>query len=287
MPCLQGESKLFLSIPVFVVNWVSRPPHPNKFTYIACSKDVGGQRCMTSVGGRSLCTHRGAAITIAYRFDVMLTDGSRQGKPVKATLFEAASALLGDIYPSTFQALPAEEQQSLVDRVCYTRHLTRHATRHAFTHIDLVAEAVFFFFERLKTVSRGEKSARRPVQSSDETDYLRLRSTLPARWKINRRRKLQNLKAHAYQTARLVMGPALEAPADTIYTVMLKKLIELKQERGEFSVNSDFECECLASAVRDSKGGIEVHRWCKDLLEKTIPRSADDESPVYETLYEL
>ncbi|KAL3679157.1 hypothetical protein R1sor_022113 [Riccia sorocarpa] len=70
-----------------------------------------------------------------------------------------------------------------------------------------------------------------------------------------------------------------EAPADTIYTVMLKKLIELKQERGEFSVNSDFECECLASAVRDNKGGIEVHRWCKDLLEKKIPRSADDESP--------
>ncbi|KAL3687891.1 hypothetical protein R1sor_014200 [Riccia sorocarpa] len=115
---LAGESKLFQSIPVFVVNWVSRPPHPNKFTYIVCSKDVGGRRCMTSVGGRSPCTHRGAAVTIAYRFDVMLTDGLRQGKPVKATLFEAASALLGDTYPSTFRALPAEEQQSLVDRVC-------------------------------------------------------------------------------------------------------------------------------------------------------------------------
>ncbi|KAL3694339.1 hypothetical protein R1sor_007990 [Riccia sorocarpa] len=111
-----GESKTVHDVRVFVVNWVSRPQHPNKVTYIACSADMGTRRCLTSVEGMSPCNHKGAAVSAALRFDVMLTDGSLRGRLVKATIFEAASALVNNVV-ARFRNLSLEDQLTALDAI--------------------------------------------------------------------------------------------------------------------------------------------------------------------------
>ncbi|KAL3701151.1 hypothetical protein R1sor_019173 [Riccia sorocarpa] len=223
--------------------------------------------------GKSPCNHRAAGLA-AFRFDLMFTDGTLGGKPVKATMFEAATArgiivqslervrvptsplvtrgtpdrtelreaarrkiedLLDQLVLKMAQLVVVNEHYLVVHCekkrwkwVCIiskcTKHYrtaraySKHLPRHGFSNIDHVAESKFF--RRLKTITKGEQTPSRPPQRSDANDYTRLRSTLPARWKVNRRRKLQALKAHAHETATLVMGPAPQAPEETIFTKM-------------------------------------------------------------------
>lgn len=105
------EEKSFYGVRAYMVNFRAELEYPRRFTYLGCTRTkANGRFCARSVEvGR--CDHQpcfGYSEEM-FRFDIFLTDGSGDGHPVLATIFEAAGKLL-DCKAREFRTLSETDQ---------------------------------------------------------------------------------------------------------------------------------------------------------------------------------
>jgi hypothetical protein len=116
-----GETNTF-KLQVYIVNFDANVDFPSKFVYIGCCRPGGaGQRCAKKLDSISQCQRHGNSLGSSskmYRFDLYLVDSSvgPDCPPLRATIFEAASNLLG-MNPTDFSQQSDYDQFLMVHSV--------------------------------------------------------------------------------------------------------------------------------------------------------------------------